>query len=210
MKRSVKVTVLAMAMTTLMATVAFASSEEAPALKEKLMSRIGGVRGQQLILEKSGFNKDQLTEAINNGKDFKKIAQELNLDLDALKGNAVNFKGFEKMGGHGIHQLLLEKTGLTREELVELIKSGKSFEEIAKENNIDLEALKLEMLEGRLALIDERVSEGKLTTEEAAALKEKIQAGFENCEGQPKGMMGGLKMNRGLGKTKSIKSTELQ
>jgi|GEM_PF-5832311 len=210
MKRSVKVTALVMAMTTLMATVAFASSAEAPVFKEGLLSRLCGLRGQYLMPEGVGLTREQITEAINSGKNLEEIAQELNLDLEALRGNKVRFDCFGQVNGGGLHQLFLEKTGLTREELLELFRSGMSFEEIAKEYSIDLEALKQEILETRLALIDERVNEGKLTPEQAEALKDKIQAGLENCDGQQRGMMGGFKMNRGFGKTKTIKGTELQ
>ena len=208
MKSKIKVTVLALAITSLMATAAFAATEEAPILKERLLGRIGGFKGQHLMLEKTGLTREQVTEAINSGKTFEEIAKELNVDLEALKNKMPRNKGIGQMGNFSVHQQLLEKTGLSRAEFVNLIKDGKTIEDIAKENNIDLEALKNEMLEKKLALIDENILQNKLTAEEGAQLKERIKENFENCENGFRGMMGGNRNNKMFNKIKS--STDFQ
>ncbi len=201
MKRKTKVTVLAMAMTTLMASMAFAATDEAPALKEKLLNRFGGFKGQHMMLEGSGLTQEQITEiteAIKDGKGFEAIAQELGIDLEALKDRSSRFTGAHlgKVKDFSLLQSLLEKTGMTAEELSAQLKDGKTLEEIAKEMNIDLQAIKQELLEARFAEIDARVSEGKITEEEAAELKERIEGCFENREGGIRGMMGGMKGRR--------------
>ncbi len=214
MKRKAKVTVLALAMTTLMASVAFATSDEAPALREKLMNRFGGFKGQHMMLEGSGLTQEQITEiteGIKDGKGLEEIAQEMGIDLESFKDRSSKFMGAH-MGiikDSSLLQSLLEETGLTKEELAAELKEGKTLEDIAEEMNIDLEVIKQELLEARLAELDERVSEGKITEEEAAELKERIEGCFENSEGGYRGMMGGMRGRRVPNKIKLSTTEEL-
>lgn len=125
------------------------------------------------------------------------LGRELNLDTEAFRDRMPRFMGL-RMEGLGFYQQLLEKTGLTREEFLELLKSGKSLEEVAKEYDINLEELKEEILNKRLAVIDEMVKEGEITAEEGAAIKERFQEGFGNCDlNSP--IMGGFRGGRGFG-----------
>jgi hypothetical protein len=122
----------------------------------------------------------------------------LNLEAGAIEGRLPRLKGL-RLHGLGFHQQLLEKTGLSKEEFVELLKSGKTIEEIAEEYSINLEELKEEVLNEKLALVDERVNSGELTAEEGALIKERLQERFENWDFTSKPMLGGFKGIRMLG-----------
>lgn len=128
----------------------------------------------------------------------KGLGREQNLDVEVFRDRMPRFMGLRIEGG-GFHQQLLEKTGLNREEFLELLKSGKSIEEIAEEYNVDLEELKEEILNKKLALVDERVNSGEITAEEGALIKERLQEGFENCDFTSRPMKGGFKAGRMFG-----------
>jgi len=102
---------------------------------------------------------------------------------------------FRGMGRQPALQLMMEKLGLSKEDVLELRDSGKTIEEIAEENGIDLELWKENMFKLKEERIDKLVEEGKITAEEAEELKTLIEKRIENCpqhneEGFMRPMMG--------------------
>lgn len=77
-------------------------------------------------------------------------------------------------------------TQIPVEKLYEERQQGKTYGEIANENGV-LDQFKDEMLQNKFAIIDERVEEGRITAEDAEALKSQLKERMENCDGTPDG-----------------------
>ena len=83
---------------------------------------------------------------------------------------------------------IAEDFGMTVDELKAELEAGKTIEEIAEEQGVDLDALALEKAEERLA---QAVEDGKMTQEEAdeklEAIKESIESGTFKAFPKPRG-----------------------
>lgn len=89
-------------------------------------------------------------------------------------------------------------TGKTVESLKEERQSGKTYGEIAKEAGKQ-EEFKASMLENKKAILNERVSQGQITQQEADKILSEIQENMKNCDGTgSKGI--GKKYGMGFGK----------
>jgi hypothetical protein len=86
-------------------------------------------------------------------------------------------------GGFFRSSTVVDKLNLTSEEITQLRNGEKTLEEIAKEKNIDLDAVKAEVLEERYKLIDEAVENDQITEEQAELMKERMKSNINNCDG---------------------------
>lgn len=76
--------------------------------------------------------------------------------------------------GMGFHDDIAEALGLTQEQVQEGFEAGKSLAEIAEEHGISRDDATAKLITAGAAKIDAAVEEGKLTTEKAAEMKEKL------------------------------------
>lgn len=183
MKKRWKAGLIACGLVVVMASAAFAASDEA-ALGNRFSKGLGMTRMNSLF-EKSGITLDEIKDLKDAGKTWQQIAEEKGLDLEGLLDEAYikRSTGGKRVmigGTTNMMELFLEKTGLTLEDLREFKAEGKTWEQIAAEYNIDLEALKEEMHQQMLQAIDEKVQAGDLTEEEAAQIKERMEERIEN------------------------------
>ena len=101
-------------------------------------------------------------------------------------------------------EILTDLTGKTSEEIVAERRSGQTFGQVAEVNQV-LDQFKGKMFAYKQAVIEQRVSEGKITEEKATAVKELMGARMAECQGSPTGEReklelkfgGGLGFNKG-------------
>lgn len=86
------------------------------------------------------------------------------------------------LGGNGFEQKA-QLLGITAEELKTQIKSGKTFAQIAAENGLTEEQFRAKMLESMKQRLDQLVSEGRITQEEADRKLQLMQERQKNCPG---------------------------
>lgn len=82
-----------------------------------------------------------------------------------------------------VTNVLKNKLNLSQEEITAALNEGKSLHDLAIEKGLTEEALKEALIEEKSNSIDKAVSDGKITSEEAATLKEKIKENINNCTG---------------------------
>ncbi len=82
--------------------------------------------------------------------------------------------------GHGVMGDILEKLGITFDELKDRIQSGESVEELAEESGIDLQAMHEERIAEQLERIDQAVEDGRITEEQADRIRERLNSQLEN------------------------------
>ena len=98
--------------------------------------------------------------------------------------------------------VLKNKLGLSEKEITEALNSGKTVYELALEKGMTEESFKAALLEERAKAIDEAVTKGTITKEEAETLKANMKTNIQSCEGNfgqrqgqgrgnGRGMMGG-------------------
>ena len=97
-----------------------------------------------------------------------------------------------------ISNVLKDKLNLSQEEITAAINDGKSLHDLAIEKGLTDEQLKAALIEEKSEAIDKAVSEGKITSEEADSLKEKIKENISNCSGNY-GEKGGQGTGQGKG-----------
>lgn len=81
---------------------------------------------------------------------------------------------------------VLEKLGITKQELEEAQKSGKSFFDIAKEKGHNEQDVKRMMIEDRNNYIDQAVKDKKITKEKADQIKNMVNEKIKNWDGSLK------------------------
>lgn len=106
-------------------------------------------------------------------------------------------RNFGKRGYDIMRDALASKLGISTEEIDTMREEGKNFYDIAKEKGLTDEDIKTIMKDERIKLVDEALSSGKITQEEADQIKAKINENVDNCA-QGKGM-GGNKQGKGFG-----------
>lgn len=82
------------------------------------------------------------------------------------------------------------------EDVIALRQAGKSYYQIAVDKGIKAEDYKEELLDVKNAYVDELVKAGSLTAEQGKAVKERMSANIESCNGQTPGLG---RMNGGCG-----------
>lgn len=112
-------------------------------------------------------------------------------------GRITSMRGYDY-----ITSILKNKLGLSDEEITSAGNSGKSIYDLAKEKGMSDEQLKAALLEERTKAIDEAINKGALSKEDGEALKEKLMANIENCNGnfrQGQCLSGGMGQGNGQG-----------
>jgi len=95
--------------------------------------------------EKLGMTVEELTSALESGKNFREIAEEQGVDLSAFQKNhgGNHGKRFDKgswsfdKGNHLVK--FAEKLDMTEDELQAALDSGKTIQEIAEEEGVELQ-----------------------------------------------------------------------
>lgn len=148
--------------------------------------------------EALGMTVEELETALTEGQTIEEIAAAQGVDLDALKQEKIDEKLQEAIdsgriteeqaeairngdvsfgkGNHGgqhgnkaeYKAEFAEALGLTVEELETAVADGKTIEEIAAEQGVDLEALKQEKMDEKL---QEAIDSGRITEEQAEAIR---------------------------------------
>jgi len=93
--------------------------------------------------EKLGMTIEELTSALESGKNFREIAEEQGVDLSGFQKN----HKFGKFGNHGNWSFdkgkhlakFAEKLGITEAELQAALDSGETIKEIAEEEGVELQ-----------------------------------------------------------------------
>jgi ribosomal protein S20 len=101
-----------------------------------------------------------------------------------------------------ITDILKNKLGLSDADVKSALDSGKTPYEIASEKGLNQDELKKALLEERGKSIDDAVSKGTITKEQAEDLKQKLEANIESCQGnfgQRRGLGQGMQ-GRGQGR----------
>jgi hypothetical protein len=97
-------------------------------------------------------------------------------------------------GYNYVEAVLKDKLGMTDEEITAGLNSGKTMYDLAEEKGMTADEFKEALLEERNKAIDNAVSNGDITSEEAASLKENIKNNMDNYTGVP-----GQRAGKGLG-----------
>lgn len=130
----------------------------------------------ELTEEQAALLQDHFEERVVEGFLFNQMQQF---------GNAMrSYMHFqtEKLwnNGHGVMGDLLEKLGITFDELQERIQGGESVEDLAEEAGIDLQAMHEERIAEQLERVDQAVEDGKITEEQADRIRERLNIQLEN------------------------------
>ena len=101
--------------------------------------------------------------------------------------------------GHDILTNLLKEKGATDEEINSALTSGKTLYDFAIEKGLTAEEIKNYMVSEKTKAIDDAVANGKITAEEGAEAKTRIQENSANCtfENQGNGQMRGNMNHQG-------------
>ena len=129
------------------------------------------------------------------------VADALNMNA-SFENNTVILKSTNssvanrEAGPHfGSQEVIAKILGLTSEELQTELKAGTTLEQIASNKGMTLDQLKEKLLANTKTELDNQVSQGKLTSEQAQSMLSRMQnmdlsklgAGPEMGEGGPKG-----------------------
>lgn len=101
--------------------------------------------------------------------------------------------------GHDILINLLKEKGATDEEINSALNSGKTLYDFAIEKGLTDEEIKNYMISEKTKAIDDAIASGKITAEEGADAKTRIQENSANCtfENQGNGRMRGNMNHQG-------------
>ena len=101
--------------------------------------------------------------------------------------------------GHDILTNLLKEKGATDEEINSALTSGKTLYDFALEKGLTSEEIKNYMVNEKTKAIDDAIASGKITSEEGAEAKTRIQENSANCtfENQGNGRMRGNMTHQG-------------
>ncbi|MBM7865622.1 DUF2680 domain-containing protein [Heliobacterium gestii] len=167
-----------------------------------------GIAKEDLIAKMVAAAQTRLDEAVSNGKltaeeaAQKKEIMKQHIEAAVDKKHTGNFgdkagQKFGDMGKAGFHgfggpnlQKIADLLQMTQDELKTELKSGKSLAEIAQTKGVAKADLVAKTVEGAQARLDEAVSNGKLTAEKAAQLKETMKQHIETFVDMKRGDKG--------------------
>ena len=84
-----------------------------------------------------------------------------------------------------VESVLRDKLGMTEQEITDGLNSGKTMYDLAKDKGMTEDQFKAALLEERTEAVDKAVTDGNITTEEAATIKETLKNNMDNCNGIP-------------------------
>ena len=88
-------------------------------------------------------------------------------------------------GSDYVTSVLKNNLGMTDEEITAGLNSGKTMYALAEEKGMTEDQFKTALLEERNKAIDKAVSDGTITNEEGASIKETLKNNLDNCTGIP-------------------------
>lgn len=80
---------------------------------------------------------------------------------------------------------LKDNLGMTDEEITAGLNSGKTMYALAEEKGMTVDQFKAALLEERNKAVDKAVTDGNITNEEGASLKETLKTNLDSCTGIP-------------------------
>jgi hypothetical protein len=83
-------------------------------------------------------------------------------------------------GGNGLVGEILEKLGITFDQLQERLQSGENLADIAEEADIDLDAIHEERIADQLERIEQLLADGKITEDQAERMQDRLNSQLEN------------------------------
>lgn len=152
------------------------------AFLQKVADRLG-VNVDDLKQAFKDAAKETIDELVAEGKLDADKAEELKSRIDEGKG-LFPFGRFGPKHGHrfghpgivfGVLDSAADAMGVSRQDLVNELRDGKSLAQIAQEHNVSVDALKNAMLQDAKAKLDEAVANGDLTQERADEIYAKFQ-----------------------------------
>jgi hypothetical protein len=82
--------------------------------------------------------------------------------------------------GNGLIGEILEKLGITLDDLKARISGGETLEDIATEAGIDLNAIHAERIQEQLKNVEQALADGKITEAQADRIRERLNDQLEN------------------------------
>ncbi|MBC2581720.1 hypothetical protein [Clostridium sp. DJ247] len=110
-------------------------------------------------------------------------------------GRATAMRGYDY-----VESILKNNLGMTEKEITNGLNSGKTMYDLAKEKGMTEEQFKAALLDERNKAIDKAVADGKITKEEAQAIKVTLKNNLENCTGIHGERQGNRGRGNGMGK----------
>jgi hypothetical protein len=160
-----------------------------------------GVSREKLDEATKAAAKDQVDEALAEGKITKEQADEAKKRIDSGEGRLFGFgrgPGFGHRGAPGGHlEDAASYLGLTLDQLVTQLRSGKSLADVAKAEGKSVDGLKKALVESEKKELDAAVAAGRLTEAQA---KEILARKTEHLDDMINGTLEGPGMHpRGFG-----------
>jgi polyhydroxyalkanoate synthesis regulator phasin len=106
-------------------------------------------------------------------------------------GRGFGMRGGMFAGGNAEMAAAAAKLGMTTQDLMTELRSGKTLADVAKEKNVTADELKAAIITAVTAQIDQAVKDGKLTQTQAEQLKSKLDSQIDLNKSWPNG--GGFK-----------------
>ncbi len=118
----------------------------------------------------------RMEERIDEGFSFNRM-----MSFGSRMRSHMNF-GTGRFGGGGFGPMgeILEKLGISFEQLRERLQGGESLADIAEEAGIDLSTIQTENIQAQLERIDQALADGKITEEQAERMRERLNDQLEN------------------------------
>lgn len=167
-----------------------------------------GVDQQKLTDAAKQAGKDTVDEAVKNGDLTQAQADKVKSRIDQGQGgfgfpgrfgfgpggpHGKGFRGGAAMEGQVVLKAAADKLGMTEQELLSALRSGKSLSDVAKEKNVSLQDVQSAMVAAAKPQLDQAVKDGKLTQQQEDEILQRIQQG--NWPGFH-GMWGGMRGRR--------------
>lgn len=130
----------------------------------------------ELTEEQAQLLQERLEERVEEGFLYNQMQQ-----FGSAMRSYMNFR-VEKLweGGTGLVGELLEKLGITFDELKVRLQGGENLADIAEEAGIDLNAIHEERIADQLERIEQLLADGKITEDQAERMQDRLNTQLEN------------------------------
>ena len=98
-----------------------------------------------------------------------------------------------------VESVLKDNLGMTDAEITAWLNSGKTMYALAEEKGMTVDQLRAALLDERNKAVDKAVTDGTITNEEGAKLKETLKNNLDTCTGAPGQRLGRNGAGRGNG-----------
>ncbi|MCA1554886.1 MAG: DUF2680 domain-containing protein [Chloroflexi bacterium] len=151
--------------------------------QDALAKRLG-IPTEKLQQAQKDAAKDFIDQAVKDGKLTQEQANAAKQKIDSATGKCLAFPHFDPHGKVGAAALgksmqvaldaAAKALNMTSTDLQAALKSGKTMEQLAKEKNVDVQTVRTAVVNAEKAAVDQAVKDGKLTQQQADALKKAI------------------------------------